>query len=36
MSADRAFAMMVTLSQESNVPVATIAGRIVELGPQHD
>lgn len=35
-SADRAFAMMVTLSQESNVPVATIAGRIVELGPQHD
>lgn len=34
--ADRAFAMMVALSQESNVPVATIAARIVELGPQPD
>lgn len=34
--ADRAFAMMVALSQESNVPVPTIASRIVELGPQHD
>jgi len=33
---DRAFAMMVALSQESNVPVATIATRIVELGPQPD
>lgn len=34
--ADRAFAMLVTLSQETNVPVATIAARLVELGPQPD
>jgi GAF domain-containing protein len=32
--ADRAFEMMVALSQESNVPVASIATRIVELGSQ--
>ncbi|MGU3586862.1 GAF and ANTAR domain-containing protein [Rhodococcus sp. C26F] len=34
--ADRAFAMMITLSQETNLPVATIAARIVECGSQRD
>ncbi len=32
--AERAFEMLVALSQESNTPVARIAGRIVELGPE--
>ncbi|WP_331457977.1 hypothetical protein [Rhodococcus opacus] len=32
--ADQAFAMLVTLSQESNTPVAVIAAKIIELGPE--